>query len=353
MAAYRHYGCRITDDLVYKGMRALFLENDLLRIGILLDKGADLFQFLHKPTDTDFLWRSPLGLRDPQRTVATSASAAGAFLDGYHGGWQECLPGGGPFAYRGAEIGLHGEVTNLGWECRIVKDSAEEIEVELEVECVRTPLRLVRRMRLVLGCPSLFIQEELTNLSPEALEFMWGHHPAFGAPFLSDKVRLFIPAGQVQVHTPQFAESGIFTPGAISEWPMIDAGGRSIDLRNVAAPDAGYADLLYLSRLEAGWYALLDTERRVGFGLAWQPEVMPYLWFWLVYGRAPGYPWWSRTYCIALEPWTSIPNSFAEACTHGTQAHIDGHGQIHFAMTATAITGLESVAGVGLDGAVT
>ncbi len=77
MAAYRHYGCRITDDLVYKGMRALFLENDLLRIGILLDKGADLFQFLHKPTDTDFLWRSPLGLRDPQRTVATCASAAG------------------------------------------------------------------------------------------------------------------------------------------------------------------------------------------------------------------------------------------------------------------------------------
>ncbi|MGL4647841.1 MAG: hypothetical protein ACRC1H_00430, partial [Caldilineaceae bacterium] len=112
-AAYRHFGCRILDDLSYKGLRTLFLENDLLRIGILLDKGADLFTFLHKPTDTDFLWRSPLGLRDPRRATPTSALSSGAFLDTYHGGWQECLPGGGPYAAQGAEIGLHGEVTHL------------------------------------------------------------------------------------------------------------------------------------------------------------------------------------------------------------------------------------------------
>lgn len=352
MAADRHFGCRITDDLVYKGMRTLFLENDLLRIGILLDKGADLFQFLHKPTDTDFLWRSPLGLRDPRRANPTSALSGGTFLDTYHGGWQECFPGGGPFSDRGAEIGLHGEVTHLGWQCRILSDTPDEVEVELSVECIRTPFRLVRRMRLAQGQPSLFLNEELTNLSPEPIDFMWGHHPAFGAPFLSSAVRLFVPAGQVQVHSPRFAASSIFEPGERFAWPMATSGGRTFDLSRVAGPDAGYADLLYLSELESAWYAMLDPERRLGFGMAWEHEVMPYLWFWLVYGHAPGYPWWDRTYCIALEPWTSIPNSLDDARAQGTLARIEGHGRIPFALTATAIAGRSSVSAVALDGTV-
>jgi hypothetical protein len=86
-AEYRHYGCRIEDDVIYKGYRTLFLENDLIRVGVLLDKGADIFQFLHKPTDTDFLWRSPTGLMRPDRFTPTKADPSGAFLDSYHGGW--------------------------------------------------------------------------------------------------------------------------------------------------------------------------------------------------------------------------------------------------------------------------
>ncbi len=36
--------------------RILYLENTLLRIGIYLDKGAELFEFRHKPTDIDAMW---------------------------------------------------------------------------------------------------------------------------------------------------------------------------------------------------------------------------------------------------------------------------------------------------------
>lgn len=349
-AQYRHHGCRLMDDLLYKGMRTLILENELLRVSILLDKGADIFQFLHKPTDTDFLWRSPLGLNNPERFTATRESASGAFLDSYHGGWQEILPGGGPDTYKGAELGLHGEVTHLGWEWDILTDDADCIAVRLSVNCVRMPLRLERVLRLERNTPTLFIDETLINLSPEKLDFMWGHHPAFGAPFLKEGVRLFVPAATGIVHDPAFAMSSIFEPGTHFAWPIVNGPNGPIDLSCVPDLNAGYADLLYLKDLSDGWYAVLDPERRVGFGLAWPLQVFPYLWFWLVYGEAPGYPWWNRVACIALEPWTSIPNSLTKALQEGATATIDGGGCIEVSLCAVAFTGFESVDGISLDG---
>jgi hypothetical protein len=352
-AQYRHFGCRITDDILYKGMRTLFLENDLIRVGVLLDKGADIFQFLHKPSDTDFLWRSPQGLIRPDRFTATRASSAGAFLDSYHGGWQEILPGGGPADYRGAELGLHGEVTHLGWDCDILTDTPECIEVRLSVRCLRLPLQLQRVMRLEIHQPNLWIDEVVTNLANEPVEFLWGHHPAFGAPFLKAGTRLFVPAGKAEVHNPRFAASGIFTPGQSFAWPVLeDEHGTTHDLSVLPGPDGGFADLLYLSELRDGWYAVIDPQTRVGFGLAWDLSVFPYLWFWLVYGCAPGFPWWNQVYCIALEPWTSIPNALPKAIEANTQRRLKGGESLRVSLCASAISGRDTVEKIDLNGTV-
>lgn len=352
-AHYRHYACRIIDDLIYKGMRTLFLENENVRVGVLLDKGADIFQFLHKPTDTDFLWHSPQGLVRPDRFQATRASSSGAFLDSYHGGWQEILPGGGPVDYEGAELGLHGEVTHLGWDFDILEDRPERISVRLSVNLIRTPLRLERIMTLESGASALFIEEKLTNLSPQPLEFMWGHHPAFGAPFLRQGVRLFVPAGKGQVHSPKFTSSSLLEPGATFDWPLANSSVPTLsqrDLSLVPGAEAGFAELIYLSELSDGWYAVVDPQRKLGFGLAWQKEVMPYLWFWMVYGRAPGYPWWDQVYVMALEPWTSIPNNLDIVRQRGISAKLKGGEQLTFACTATVIAGKERVSRIDLMG---
>jgi len=351
-ASARHYGCRITDDLVYKGLRTLFLENELIRVGILLDKGADIFQFLDKKTDTDFLWRSPNGITDPRRYRETIAHSSGSFLDFYHGGWQEIFPGGGPANYRGADLGLHGEVTHLGWEYEILADRENEIAVRLSVNCLRTPFRLERTLRLKAGQAVLFIDEVLTNLSPEDQDFMWGHHPAFGVPFLHAGLRLLVPAQTGQVHSPRFASSGIFEPGLEFPWPQVPAASGVVDLSHVPSPAAGYADLIYLKDLQSGWYALMDPEKEIGFGLSWPADIFPYIWFWLVYGRAPGYPWWDQVYCLALEPWTSMPNSLSEAARLNTQRHLKGGGTLAFSMAAVAIHGNPAIREIHPDGSI-
>ena len=57
--------CTITDDWTYKGMKVVFLENQFLRIGILIDRGSDIFEFRYKPKDMDPLLRLAKGIRNP------------------------------------------------------------------------------------------------------------------------------------------------------------------------------------------------------------------------------------------------------------------------------------------------
>lgn len=351
-ATYRNFGCRILDELVFKGMRTVFLENEFLRVGILLDKGADIFQFLDKKNDIDFLWQSPNGIVDIRTYRETTSNSSGSFLDLYHGGWQEIFPGGGPVNYRGADLGLHGEVTHLGWDFETLIDTESEIIIRLTVDCIRTPFRIEKTLRLVQDKPCLFIEEKITNLSTEDQEFMWGHHPAFGAPFLHEGIKLFTPAGMAQVHSPRFAASGIFEPGLEFKWPMIETPSQVTDLSTIKGPTEGYCDLIYLKDLQSGWFALIDEQQEVGFGLSWPVDIFPYIWFWMVYGKAPGYPWWDRAYCVALEPWTSIPNDLNQAIQKGTQVHLKGGGSKVVSLCAQVLHHTKSIREIKTDGTV-
>ena len=85
----RNWGARVRDGARVAGYGALVLENSALRVTLLVDRGADVVEFLHKPTDTDFCTFSKRGLRGP------AESAGRPFMDIYYGGWQEVFPSGG------------------------------------------------------------------------------------------------------------------------------------------------------------------------------------------------------------------------------------------------------------------
>ncbi|HWE60587.1 MAG TPA: hypothetical protein VHB98_02645, partial [Chloroflexota bacterium] len=74
-----------------------------------------------------------------------------------------------------------------------------------------------------------------------------------------------------------------------------------------------------------GWYAIANDEIGAGFGLCWDVAVFPHLWYWQVARGAYGYPWYGRTYSMALEPWTSWPgDGLAAAVRQGTALRLDG-----------------------------
>ncbi|MFN5677839.1 MAG: hypothetical protein ACK48C_11905, partial [Roseiflexaceae bacterium] len=54
------HGCRISDEWMLRGMRTAVLENELIRVTVLLDRGAEIVELRHKPTDIDPLLRLPV-----------------------------------------------------------------------------------------------------------------------------------------------------------------------------------------------------------------------------------------------------------------------------------------------------
>ena len=94
----RNWGARVLE-YQYKGMSAVLLENEKLRVGVLVGKGTDIFEFNYKPTDTDFVWLAPGGVRNPASYLSTAPDPLATFLDYYPGGWQEIFPNGEPLLH--------------------------------------------------------------------------------------------------------------------------------------------------------------------------------------------------------------------------------------------------------------
>ena len=336
----RKTGCRLSLDYTYKGMRVAFLENELIRVGLLLDKGADIFEFTYKPRDIDFMWQSPLPLRAP--FVATSALPEGAFHDYYFGGWQEVLPSAGwaKEPYLGANQGLHGEVALLPFQADRLEDTPERVSLRLSTRCYRSPLTLERVLSLEREKGCLFIHERLVNESAEAYSIMWGHHPAFGAPFLDDSCRVDAPAGEAEVLS--FHPNGLWEPGGGYAFPQVKnrRSGALQDVRQVLPKETHSVDVLIFKGLREGWYGLTNARRQVGFGMAWDPALFKYLWMWQVYGGHNDYPWYGRTYNCALEPFTSYPPAgIQKAIENGSARSMNAGEVIETDLVAVAYEG--------------
>ena len=182
----RNWGARVLE-YRYRGMRAVSLENELLRVGVLADKGTDVFEFNYKPRDMDFVWLTADGVRNPTSYLSTSPDPLATFMDYYPGGWQEIFPNGGaPSSYLGASFGQHGEVSNLPWDYEIIEDDESAVAVRFSVRTQKTPFYLEKELRLRSGESRLLVEETLANESDVSLHAMWVHHLVFGRPFLEE-----------------------------------------------------------------------------------------------------------------------------------------------------------------------
>ena len=331
-------GCSFSEHVIGRGFRALTIENEFVSVTLLPEKGADIYSLRYKPRNLDVLWKSPWGLK-PQGTGVPSfgASTETAWLENYEGGWQEIFPNGGDACvYKGAALNFHGEASTLPWDYTVRQNSASAITVDFCVRLYRSPFFLRRSVTVESSLQAVLLEEVIENQGEEDLHFMWGHHPAFGAPFLDGGCRLYVPARKFLTHDVEISSNSRVAPSVSGTWPQLTGkDGRPVNLSMVPPAGQRVTEFGYLCDLEEGWYGLVNPALGFGVGIAWGKAVFPYLWFWQELRGSFGYPWYGSCYVMAVEPFNSIPGSgLTRAIASGTAPILRAGGKLEARLSA-------------------
>jgi hypothetical protein len=277
---------------------ALELASDAITVTLLPEKGCDVVELVDRASGVDVLLRTPWAYG--HRGVHAPSSFE-AWLSAYPGGWQLILPNGGDATVEhGVEWGFHGEAALVPWQV----EERGPARAVCSTTLVTAPLDL--RRTVTLDGPVLRIVEQVANGGDEQLEVMWGHHPAFGAPFLEPGCTIDTSARTFTAD--DRAPGAGLAPGVTSEWPRaaLESGG-TLDLSVVPADGEARAVLGYLGGFEHGSYRIANARLGLEVELRWPLELFPCAWFWQELRASGGYPWYRRLYTTAVEPSTTWP----------------------------------------------
>jgi galactose mutarotase-like enzyme len=287
--------------LDHRGWEIVRLEDELLQLDIVPEKGADILAIRWLPLGLNLLWRSPWGLR-PKASIAPTGDSMLRFLTQYPGGWQTIFPNGGDACKEnGVELGFHGEASLLPWDW--VSETGELIcRTELQV----LPFKLEKRVSVV--GPSVRVTETVENIGSAPQEVMWSHHPAFGAPFISSGTTVEAGAKSFTVDDARDTPAGDLEPGAKSKWPQgLTRSGLPVDLRMLPDQATPMDRFGYLSGFDEGRASITNRELPLRVDLTWDERIFPHAWYWLEAHATRTYPWFGEAYVFAIEPASSFP----------------------------------------------
>jgi hypothetical protein len=253
-------------------------------------------------------------------------------------------------------MGFFGETLNVPWETKILEDTPQRVSIGFYFKTYRTPLVIQKVLTIESMKPVLFINEQITNIGGEELEFAWGHHPVVGAPFLDHTCRLSMAECMVEVYHDEDGPGNRMALHQKAPWPEIkDVNGNPLDLRVIPGPESNSIDNCYLAGFkDEAFCAVTNPGKKVGFGLAWNHKVFRYFWLWQAFGGGDGWPWYHNSYQMAIEPWTSYPcTGIEDIIKRGTTVKIKPGESISSWISAVAYVGDRDVSSIKKDGTVT
>ena len=197
-----------------RAVRSVLVENNELTVTIALDRGADLVALTHRRRNLDVLSKAR---RRTEPELPDDSLAE--WRRNYPGGWQTILPNFGPeHIYRGRRMDLHGDAARLAWRLDDLTSTDELGAVSVSTQLRTLPLEARRTVAIHGDAPVVHIEETICNVGHEALECMWGQHPAFGPPFLSERCVIDTGAGAVDPD-PDTATDGNDLAVGRTRWP--------------------------------------------------------------------------------------------------------------------------------------
>jgi hypothetical protein len=328
-------------------MTTVQLLNPHLRVVVATEHGAEIV-YLGPADGPNLLFHSDDLSPLPASASRTYGNPTVDWLSEYRGGWQELWPNaGGACDVMGVPMPFHGEASRAQWRWRWSKEGTH---ITL-VTPGRLPIILEREMWLDEGRSVLKVEERVRCEADFEVPYIWGHHPAWGAPLAEPGARIDLPGGRVVAETTMDGPVVDLAPGSEHTWPIATGrAGQPVDLSVV--PHAPVQRLAYVSDLAAGWYAIRNPRSGYGLAVAWDLEVMPCVWLWQEIEGGQGMPWYGRWSLTAVEPNVQWPScGLADAVQRGMARTIGPGATDTFHMTLALFEAGEiPVTGVDLDG---
>jgi hypothetical protein len=304
------------------------LESNLIKISILAGRGADLVEFIYKPKNINLAWQSSTGW-PTKKTPFNHPADVASFLDGYPGGWQSIFPNGGaPSTYKGIEFAQHDEVSMLEWQYEILTGNENEISVKFETKTQKLNFIYEKIFTLRNGEPTLFLDENIKNLSNEETKTMWGTHITFGEPFLDQFSTIEVENGAIARPHDQAISSIGRRLGSVLDfnWPISQGeSGEIVDFSKIP-PRGTKSEIIYIFNFDTAKYSVNSPTSGLKVEVSWDKSNLPYLWYWQEFGGSNEYPWYGKHFNIGLEPFSSYPtNGLADAVSNGSALFFNGY----------------------------
>jgi hypothetical protein len=303
-------------NVVRDGVQGVALENALVRATIFPSAGAKVFELVHRPTDTDLLWKNP-------RVPLAATYPGPAFDDVWCGGWDELFPTDAECQIGSNRFQDHGDLWCGSWEWSL-ESSDDAATLRLRRDVVSLPCRMEKWITVRAGRQELEFRHRLTNLSSTPVAYTWNLHVAHP---VTPQTRLHLPVRRVAVEAP---DTGRLAEGTTEAgWPRHG----DHDLSRALPPEAAVTEWLHTLGLDEGWCAV-SHGNGVGLGLRFDPAVFPRVWSWGVYGG------WRGHSMLLTEPSTSPPGGLAVAARDGMAATLDPSQVLETTVTAVALDGV-------------
>jgi hypothetical protein len=321
----------VSTDWTLHGLRAIVLENRCLRLVVLPEAGAKIWQITYKPLDAPLLWNHP-------RIAPAQQAIHARYDDVWSGGWDELFPNDEAGNLHGDFLPDHGELWTGSWAAEAFRD-ADAVGVYLRFVTPISSFLVERKLVLRRDSATFEMQYRFTNQGSEAFPFLWKLHPAFA---VSASHRIDFPSMTV-LREPGFAGSLGEAPLSFP-WPHAPIGETILDLRAVPDASSRATHFFYGTEMAEGWCGLTNRANGLASALRFDPAVFTSCWLFASHGG------WRNLNVAVLEPATGYPFQAQAMVDQGRARWLAPQEVLETSVLFTAQEGLGSIGGVDKDG---
>jgi hypothetical protein len=295
---------RVPPDLTYRGRRAAAIENDQIRVTVLVE-GGHIAEIFDKATGVSPLWVPPWPSIEP-------STYDGAVHDAIYGrgsdakllagimGHNLCLDIFGAPSDEEAAAGLtaHGDVS-IAWFEVAGAGGSLRMQATLPLAQIQVERRIDLHRR------SVHVHERITSCCAFDRPIGWTEHVTLGPPFLEKGATSFrASATRSQVFESTFGVADYLRPGAAFEWPHapgVEGGVADLRLFTSARASSAYTAHLMHGRDRTAFFVAFSPRFKLAFGYVWRPADFPWMGIWEENHSRAGTPWNGATLARGME----------------------------------------------------